>query len=166
MRSNDPWTRRAAAFGLSRIQETWAKELLMEIQLEEADWLVRNAIAEALDRKQERPAAIRKPVTEPAEHPWLVEFAEREGLGIAPGRLALEALQRAAGAGTIDEHIAAIQAMGWTGAERYELQLTLTAESPQPRLRDAAFEALWRLRAVRPGMAQEAEGPGVADSGG
>jgi hypothetical protein len=149
MRSDDPWTRRAAAFGLSRVSEPWAKTLLMEAQLEETDWLVRNAIAESLDRKQQRPAMIPRPITEPAEHNWLVEFAEREGLGIAPGQLALEALQRAAGAGSLDEHIAAIEAMGWTGAEMFELQLTLTAESPQPRLRDAAFEALWRLRAAR-----------------
>lgn len=150
MRSGDPWTRRAAAFGLSRVSEGWAKTLLIEAQLEETDWLVRNAIAEALERKQRRPAMVSSPITEPAEHNWLVEFAEREGLGIAPGQLALEALQRAAGAGSLDEHIAAIEAMGWTGAERFELQLTLTAESPQPRLRDAAFEALWRLRAARP----------------
>lgn len=153
IRSGDPWTRRAAAFGLSRVPEAWAKTLLMEIQLEESDWLVRNAIAEALERGQKRPTMIPRPITEPAEHPWLVEFAEREGLGIAPGQLALEALQRAAGGGSLDEHIAAIEAMGWTGAERFELQLALTAESPQPRLRDAAFEALWRLRAARPSEA-------------
>jgi HEAT repeat protein len=145
-------TRRAAVFGLARVPEAWASNLLDTVQLEDDQWVVRGAATEAAERKQNPPWKILPAVKELAELPWLMDFAAREGLGVAPGRAALEMLRRALSKGTPEEKIAALEAITATAADELALELRKALFASDPYLRDAAFEALWRLKAAGMGV--------------
>lgn len=138
-------TRRAAAFGLARIQDDWAIEVLEKIKVDDEEWIVRGAAAEALDRRLNPPWKIYPPPNEPAELPWLVAFAAKEGLGVASGKAATEMLRRAVKDGSVDEKIAALEVLGWGEGEELTLELYKALESGEDHLRDVAFESLWRL---------------------
>jgi HEAT repeat protein len=140
-------TRRAAVFGLSRVSEDWAFEILETIQVEDDQWVVRGAAAEALERRQNPPWHIQPPSDDIAELTWLSDFAAREGLGVAPGKAALEMIRRALNKGTPEEQIAAMEAIAWNGGDEFSIELTQALHSDESYLRDAAFEALWQLRA-------------------
>lgn len=141
-------TRRAAVFGLARVPEKWALDILEHMQVEDDQWVVRGAAAEAAERRRDPPWKVLPVVQEVSELPWLIEFAANEGLGVAPGSAAMEMVRRALNKGTEDEKIAALEAIALAGDEELGLELYQALHGPEPFLRDAAYEALWRLRAT------------------
>jgi HEAT repeat protein len=140
-------TRRAAVFGLSRVPEAWALEILEKMQVDDQQWVVRGAAAEALERRRNPPWRLRAPVRDGSELPWLAAYAARQGLGVAPGRGSFEMLRRSLSQGSVDEQAAAIEALGWIGSAEFSIELTRALRAPDPHVRDMAFEALWRLAA-------------------
>jgi HEAT repeat protein len=150
-------TRRAAVFGLARVPEPWALEALEKVQVDDGQWVVRGAAAEAAGRRKNPPWKVVPPLHELAELPWLVAYAAREGLGVAPGRPALEMLRRVLASGTTEEKLAALDAIGWSGSEEFTLELDAALKSDDSHMRDAAFEARWRMAA--PGTATPAAVP-------
>jgi HEAT repeat protein len=140
-------TRRAAVFGLSRVPEAWALEILEKMQVDDQQWVVRGAAAEALERRRNPPWKLRPPARDGSELPWLVTFAARQGLGVAPGRGSFEMLRRSLSQGSAEEQAAALEALGWLGGAEFGIELTRALRAPDPHLRDMAFEALWRLAA-------------------
>lgn len=150
-------TRRAAVFGLARVPEAWALEALEKVQVEDAQWVVRGAAAEAAGRRKNPPWKVVPPVHELAELPWLVAYAAQQGLGVAPGRPALEMLRRVLASGTTEEKLAALEAIAWSGNEEFSIELNAATRSDDSHMRDAAFEALWRMAA--PGKAAPAGVP-------
>jgi HEAT repeat protein len=144
---DDLLTRRAAVFGLARIPERWARETLEGLQMEDAQWVVRGAAAEALERWDQPPYRISGPPQEISELPWLVSFAAREGLGVAPGKAALEMVRRALTSGTPEERLAALETIAWIDGGDLDMELRQALHGEDSYLRDTAFEALWRQRA-------------------
>jgi len=141
-------TRRASVFGLARVPEDWALEILDRVRVEDDQWVVRGAAAEAAERRREPPWKVTPPIKEISELPWLIEFAERVGLGIAPGHAALEMVRQALNKGTPEEKISALETIAWGGGEELGLELYHSLYASEPYLRDGAFEALWRLKAA------------------
>ena len=140
-------TRRAAVFGLARVPEAWAIEILEAVHLDDDQWVVRGAAAEVLERHRNPPWKIHPATDDLSTLPWLQAFAEKEGLAVAPGRAALEMLRRALNKGSEEEQIAALEAIVWAGGEELAMELFQALSSSEPHLRDAAYEALWQLRA-------------------
>jgi HEAT repeat protein len=140
-------TRRAAVFGLSRVPEDWALEALEKLQTEDGQWIVRGAAAEGVERRKNPPWTIHAPVHELSEVPWLVAYAAREGLGVAPGRPAMEMARRALSNGTPEEKLAALEAIAATGSGDFSLELNAALRSEDAQMRDAGYEALWRMTA-------------------
>jgi HEAT repeat protein len=93
--SEDILMRRAIVYGLARIPEEWAEELLQKIQVEDTQWVVSNAAVELLESRNRPNPRIPRRLTEPSETPWLVEFAGRQGMGISPGQIAMDILLQA-----------------------------------------------------------------------
>jgi HEAT repeat protein len=122
--------------------------VLQKVKADDQEWIVRGAAAEALDRRTKPPWKVHRPPGDPAEMPWLVAFAAKEGLGVGPGKAAVDMLRRALIGGTLDERIAALEALGWGTGEQVVLELYKTLNSGDEQLRDAAFESLWRLAAT------------------
>ena len=78
--------RRAAAYGLGRIHETWAKDLLNKLQTDDDQWVVRNSAQEVLEEQQKTNPHIPKRLMPPSESPWLIAFAGKKGEGISPDK--------------------------------------------------------------------------------
>ncbi|MGA9532769.1 MAG: HEAT repeat domain-containing protein [Anaerolineales bacterium] len=144
---DDLLTRRAAVFGLARVPERWARDVLETLQLEDQQWVVRGAAADAFEKWDKPAYSIPTPPDEISELPWLVAFAGREGLGIAPGKAALEMVRRALNSGTIEEKIAALETIAWVEGGDLNMELQNALSGDDVYLRDAAFESLWRQQA-------------------
>ncbi len=140
-------TRRAAVFGLGRVPELWALEMLETLQTEDEQWVVRGAAAEILKQRRNPPWKVVEPSRDLTQLGWLKAFASKEGLAIASERAALDLLRRALTKGSQEEQIAALEAIVWADADDLSLELNQALKSNQPYLRDAAFEALSQMRA-------------------
>jgi hypothetical protein len=140
-------TRRAAVFGLARVPEDWAMQILEKVAVDDEQWVVRGAAAEAAERRRNPPWKIPAPVQDPSQLPWLTAFAGKVGSGMAAGKAAMEMLRRAISSGSVEEQIAALETLGWMDASEFQLELNKALRSDQPFLRDAAFESLWRQAA-------------------
>lgn len=137
--------RRACVFGVKRIgPASWVIEALKGLQLNDAEWFVRNAAAEAL-AELEAPTHPVRP-TPPAEQmPWLVEWAARRGEGVAPGAPARNALLRALSSGEPPVRIAAARSLGRLHDAAALDALKTAAADTSPEIRDAAVEALYEI---------------------
>jgi HEAT repeat protein/energy-coupling factor transporter ATP-binding protein EcfA2 len=141
-------TRRAAVFGLARIPEEWAAKILEEIQIEDSQWVVRGAAVEAIERRKDPPWKVLPRQSDVSELPWLVSFASKRGLGVSPGRPAMDLVRKALNDGTPEEKLAALEVIANEGAVDLALDLFQALGSRHEYLRDAAYEALWRLAAM------------------
>jgi len=92
IKSSDILLRRAVVYGLSRLEESWATELLEDIQLNDEQWAVRNVAIEFLQTRQKPNPRIPQILPPLHETPWLIEFAGRYGMGISPGQPATHIL--------------------------------------------------------------------------
>jgi hypothetical protein len=101
-----------------------------------------------VERLKNPPWGLRAPTRDLSEVAGLVAYAAREGLGVAAGRPALEMTRRVLSNGTSEERLAALEAMAWSGSEEFNLEIAASLRSEVAHVRDAAFEALWRLRAA------------------
>ena len=77
--------RRAAIYGLSRVNEPWSVELIERAQVADEQWAVRSAAIEVVENRQKPDPHIQRRLTPPAETPWLIEYAGKHGQGITPG---------------------------------------------------------------------------------
>jgi hypothetical protein len=84
--SQDILVRRAIVYGLARVNDTWAIELLEKVQLDDEQWVVRNVAVELLTSRLHPDPHIPHKLTPPAETPWLIEFAGKHGMGVIPGQ--------------------------------------------------------------------------------
>jgi HEAT repeat protein len=90
--SQDILVRRAIVYGLARVGEPWAIALLERVQVDDDQWVVRNAAVELLAARETLDAHVHRPLTAPWETPWLIEFAGKHGQGITPGVPATDVL--------------------------------------------------------------------------
>lgn len=90
--SEDILMRRAIVYGLARVPEAWAQEILEKTQLNDEQWAVRSVAVEMLASRQTANNRIPKKLTSPSETPWLIEFAGKYGMGISPGQPATDIL--------------------------------------------------------------------------
>jgi hypothetical protein len=105
----DLMVRRAAVFGLMRIQLPWAVKIVENLQLEDKEWVVRNAAIQAFDELKRKKEYAPKPSIDLTESPWLIEYAEKNGTTVAPGKPAEELVAKALANGTHDEMLYALQ---------------------------------------------------------
>lgn len=137
--------RRAVAYGLGRVNEPWAHEALQKIQIEDDQWVVRNAATEVLDAKTNIGARAPRKLKVPSESPWLIEFAGKQGMGISPGTPATDILLLALKSPEPDLRIASISYLKYTPSEGVITQLYGAMYADDPELREAAYNALWEI---------------------
>ncbi len=83
---DDLLVRRSAAYGLGRIPEPWAEELINHMQTEDDQWAVRNAALEVSETRQRPNPHIPQRLPPPTESPWIIAFAGKQGLGVSPDK--------------------------------------------------------------------------------
>jgi HEAT repeat protein len=149
IKSENLLIRRSAVFGLVKINESWAKELLEQIAVQDGQWVVRNAASQALDLRQKPNAHIPRPLTPQSETPWLFNFASKLGQGIPPGDQAVDILLQALSTGSIEEKLAALDYLRLIPDEKVTLAISSAAVSAPHPVDDAAQLALWFVNGLR-----------------
>ncbi len=145
--SEDILIRRAVVFGLSRIREPWARELLEKIRIEDGQWIIRNAASQALESSQGKDPYLPMLLPPPAQSPWLVEYAANQGTGIPGGSDAREVLLSAFQAGTEDESLAALDYLRLIPEPEVIGPIFKAVWSGTTWLREAALIVLWEFAA-------------------
>jgi HEAT repeat protein len=141
-------TRHAVVYGLLDTRADWALKLLEEMQVHETEWLVRNAVLEALAQWKTPPDRTPKPFAAPDTLGWLVAWAASKGTGVPPGKAAVEVLNRALKEGDEVNRCAAAEALGRLCNASAARELYVALRDPAPLLRDAAFRALTQVAAA------------------
>ena len=142
---NDILLRRAVVYGLGRINEEWAIEMLKKSQIEDDQWIVRNAATEVLDSKLHISTRAPRKLKTPSESPWLIEFASKHGMGISPGVPATDILLLALQGDDPDTRLAALPYLKFTPSEGVITKLYAAMYRDDPELREAAYNTLWEI---------------------
>lgn len=114
---DDLLVRRAVVFGLRRTREEWAIDKLREVQIEESEWVVRDAAEQALSAIKEPDPGLPEPPEDLVNLPWLIAFASEYGQGISTQDSAREMLLTAFRMGTPVQKIAALEHL-WRRADQ------------------------------------------------
>jgi len=140
--------RRATAYGLGRINELWAADLLEKMRVEDDQWIVRNAASEMIEARTQtvNPRAPRS-LAPPSESAWLIRFAATQGIGISAGAPATSVLLAALKSSHADERLAAVEYLKQNPVEGVVKELYAAMFGGDSELREVAFLALWEIAA-------------------
>ncbi len=146
---DDILVRRAAIYGLLRVRQPWAIKILEEMQIEDGQWVVKNAAAQAYEETQHINPRIPQPLQAPESLPWLISFAAEQGSGISAGEPAFQMLVRAFEKGSHEEQLAALQYLKQLGYDKifpaiYHAYLSVD----EPELQQLTYDFLWQLSAA------------------
>ncbi len=144
---SDILLRRSVVYGLGRVHEPWATEILQKVQVEDDQWVVRNAATEVLDANANAAAIAPRKLKAPSDSAWLVEFAAKQGAGISPGTPATDVLLQAFKSDDETIRLAALSYLKFTPSDGVLAQMYSAMYSDDLELREAAFNALWELGA-------------------
>jgi HEAT repeat protein len=145
MTHSDILLRRAIAYGLGRLEDPWAIEALQKIQIEDEQWVVRNAATEVLDAKTNITSRAPRKLKAPSDSPWLVEFAGKQGVGISPGTPATDILLLALKSDNAETRLAALPYLKFVPSEGVVTQLYHAMYKDDPELREASYNTLWEI---------------------
>jgi HEAT repeat protein len=146
----DLLVRRAVVFGMARVKEPWAKELLEKMQVEDSQWVVRTAAEQTLDALSKPDVHVPQQLPPLYQIPWLITFASERGMGIAPGKPAEDMLARALKEGNEDQRLAAMDVYRNVPSIAFSVVSDLyhVLYGSDEEMREAAFNTLWHLDAA------------------
>lgn len=139
--------RRASAYGLGRIAEDWAMQLLAKLQTDDAQWIVRNAANEAIEERQRPNIYIPKRLPPPTESPWIIAFAGKQGLGVTPDKPPTDLLLAALQSDSLDERIASLYYLRTLPVEDVLGALYKAMYGGNQELREAVYYTISELAA-------------------
>lgn len=138
----DPATRKAAVYGLERIGEEWAVELLHTAEVRDDQWIVRAAATNALEMLQQPPDDAPRLPPLPEESPWLIEWLAARDIGVAPGPEGIQQLVRALQEGDDALRAAAADTLGALARPEGIMPLYAALRDSHPDVREGAHRAL------------------------
>ncbi len=141
----DLLVRRAAVFGLSRTHQDWAVQILEKLQVEDSQWVVKAAAAQKLEEINQPDPRIPHPLPPLTELPWLVAFAGERGMGVAPGKPAVELVWLALKEGNEEQKLAAIHVLGRLGDNSSLVPLFQTFFASEGEIQNNALLGLWQI---------------------
>jgi HEAT repeat protein len=144
---DDLLVRRAAVFGLGRSKSRSAQDVIRGLQLEDTQWIVRNAADQEIQKMEHGSQAIPRPLKPLHELGWLAAFAGESGEGIAPGRMAQELLNRALLRGSHEQVLAALERYKIVGMGEIREVVEKLAREPYTEVQTAALQTLWHMQA-------------------
>jgi HEAT repeat protein len=144
---DDVDVRRAVAYGLGRVRQPWAEELLNKLQLEDDQWVVRNAATEMLEDHRKLNRHIPRRLPPPSESPWLIAFAGKQGMGISPDKPPTDLLLMAFKLGEPEEKMASLGYLRILPSEGVFSALYQAMYGGDPELREAVFQTISEMAA-------------------
>ena len=137
--------RRAVAFGLARVGEDWARNLLVKMERGDKQWFVRSAATDALHIGNEESGegdAIDLTPLDRDNLGWLVQWTAQKGRPMGIGKAAEAALQRALEEPDASVRLAAVYTYAHLGDGEIIPELRMRLKDGDPLVRDAAYRAL------------------------
>ena len=137
--------RRAAIYGLRRVGQPWAIQLLEQIQIEDSQWAVKNIAAQALieiNRPNPRLPRRFQPLT---ETPWVIAFAAERGIGVSPGKPARALVIQALNEGKPEQKLAALDYLLRHATQEDLPAIYQLLDNTPFDIREAAYNTLWHL---------------------
>jgi len=144
--SDDLVLRRAITYGLCFIHEEWARQMLEHIAVEDAQWVVRNSAAQALETFDKPGAPVPAALPPPSEASWLIAFASKQGSGIVPGKIPMDLLIAAVDKGTPEERVASLDYLRMIPNDDVIRIVYRLAFNEEDILRLNALLALWYFK--------------------
>ncbi len=143
--SQDILVRRAVVFGLARVGADWAVEILEKMQVEDEQWVVRTAAAQALEGLNSPNPRIPHYLTPPADTPWVIEFAGKHGMGVTPGQSATDIFLLALKSEKPEEQFGAINYLRFNTSEGVIAAFYTILFSDQVYLHNIIFNILLEM---------------------
>jgi HEAT repeat protein len=143
----DLLVRRSSAYGLGRIPEPWAEELLNQMETGDDQWAVRNAATEVIENRQQLNPHIPVRLPPPTESPWIIAFAGKQGQGVSPDKPPTDLLLMALKSGTDEERLASLAYLRMMPVEGVFGALFQAMYGGMPSLRETAFQAVSEMAA-------------------
>jgi HEAT repeat protein len=136
--------RRAAVYGLDRIGEPWAQDLIVEMERGDAAWMVRTSASLVMEkvRSGDLSAAAPQELLRPESTPWLIKWLDDRNESIAPGVQGIGQLVRALQEGDEATRLAAVEMLGALAIYDATRPLYAALRDPHHEIRDAAQRAL------------------------
>lgn len=156
IKEQDYMTRRAAVYGLQRVQEDWVVPLLDEAQLRDDQWLVRSAATNALEELRKPSDIAPKHRPRPEESPWLGSWLADRDDNLQSGEFGVGQLIRALLEGDDAIRFAAAETLASLGPIEGITPLYAALRDNHAEVRDAAYRALAAI-----GSANDRALPGV-----
>jgi hypothetical protein len=146
--SEDLLIRRSAVFGLSRIQEQWASDLLSHAAIEDAQWIVRNAASQIVENSGLLNSQLIPQMIHPSNAPWLISFASKLGKGIPKSGFVKDILLTALEQGNVDEKISAMNYLRIVPDEEIIRAVLPLLSQKNRTLQQAASFTLWYIEKI------------------
>lgn len=137
--------RRAAAYGLARIPQTWSLIALYRMMLEDSQWSVRNAAEQAFSQAREPRAMGPIHYPEPERYQWLSAWIAERGESIPEGANGRQVLMRALQEAPPKVRVEAARALGQLAHTPAIKSLYATLTDREADVRMAAFNALGKM---------------------
>lgn len=142
----DILVRRAVVSGLMRVSQPWAVDVLKKMQLEDEQWVVKNAATQALEELEKPNGHVPKAFPPLTELPWLIAFAGEKGIGVVPGKPAYDLVLLALKDGSEEQRLAALNYVSRHGDEGAVLPVYQEYFASRGDTQEAALLTLWRLQ--------------------
>lgn len=146
--SDNLLVRRAAVLGMANIHEDWTLRLLEKTAVEDAQWVVRSAAAQAVENRQQTDSYLPAPLPPASNAAWLITYASKQGTGVPANAYPMELLLSAMQNGTLEEKLAAMAYTRDSDDERVLMQVHALLQSSDPGACEAALYALWHKAAA------------------
>lgn len=139
---NDPATRKAAIYGLERIRESWAIDLIQDLERNDSDWIVRATATSSLERLRNPNLAVPSSVAPPGQIQWLIDWLENHNQTVNDGERGVNQLVQILKSGNEQLRLAAAETLGHLGSSLGISALYAALKDEHPEIRDAAYRAL------------------------
>ena len=144
---DDLLVRRSVLNGLRLVNEPWARQILEEIQVEDGQWVVRNAAQQIVEELNALDPYIPRPLEPTDTLPWFVEFAAEQGVGIGEPEKAHEMLVKVLREGSPDQTAAALDIFRLKGDENIFPAIFHLLYGEDAEIAELAYHTIWQLAA-------------------
>jgi HEAT repeat protein len=145
---DDLLVRKAVIYGLRRVKEVWAIQILEEMRINDPQWVVKDSAAQAVEDLNNPDPCIPRPQPELEDLPWLIQFASDRGLGISKGKPAREMLLRVLSEGNEEEILAALGQIRYRGEPAIFPGIYQIFYERDPEISERAYFTIWYVASM------------------
>jgi hypothetical protein len=140
---DDLLVRRAVIYGMVRARNPEFREVLEQVAIEDAQWVVRNAASQALDLLKTSNLNVPKPEQNIINQAWLLEYAAKNGVGVGDVEQGKGLIRQALEHGEYEERLNALTYLRMNLSREDVPILYHAYYGSQDYLRESCYDVLW-----------------------